>query len=47
MYNIGYERSNHNNCVYINGKQGDDQIVLLLYVDDILIAGKRRSILSY
>lgn len=43
MYSIGRVRSNHDYCVYRIGKYGKDQIVLLQYVDDILIAGKNKG----
>lgn len=40
MNSIGYQRSQFDSCVYMNGKRGRNQILLLLYVDDILLAGK-------
>jgi hypothetical protein len=36
----GYKRSSSDHCVYIQRFSGDDFIILLLYVDDILIVGK-------
>lgn len=42
MNSIGYVRSNYDHCVYMNGKYGKDQIVFLLYMDGILIAGKNK-----
>lgn len=39
MKSIDYRRSSYDICVYYNGEtQIEKQIVLLLYVDDILIA---------
>lgn len=31
---------NYDSCVYVNGKGGANQILLLLYVDDMLVIGK-------
>lgn len=43
MCKIGFLRSNYDNCVYMNGYKSFEQIILLLYVDDILIAGKSKA----
>lgn len=40
MNSIGYRRINFDNYVYLNGKSGRNHIILLLYVDDTLLAGK-------
>jgi ATP-binding cassette subfamily B (MDR/TAP) protein 1 len=39
----GYKRSSSDHCVYIKRFLGDDFIILLLYVDDMLIVGKNVS----
>jgi len=39
----GYKRSSSDHCVYFNRFSGDDFIVFLLYVDNILIVGKNVS----
>ena len=39
----GYKRSSSDHCVYFQRFSGDDFIILLLYVDDILIVGKNVS----
>jgi transposase InsO family protein len=39
----GYKRCSTDHCVYIQRFSGDDFIILLLYVDDILIVGKNVS----
>jgi ATP-binding cassette subfamily B (MDR/TAP) protein 1 len=39
----GYKRCSSDHCVFIQRFSGDDYIILLLYVDDILIAGKNVS----
>ena len=36
----GYKRSSSDHCVYFQRYSGDDVIIFLLYVDDILIVGK-------
>jgi ATP-binding cassette subfamily B (MDR/TAP) protein 1 len=38
-----YKRSSSDHCVFIQRFLGDDYIILLLYVDDILIVGKNVS----
>ena len=43
MSKIGYLRSNFDNCVFLSNTEFKNQIVLLLYVDDILIVGKNRA----
>ena len=40
MTNVGYNRCEHDSCVYF--KQSDDPIYLLLYVDDILIVARNK-----
>ena len=40
MEKAGYIRLASNYCVYVRRFLGDDFIILLLYVDDILILGK-------
>lgn len=40
MSSIGYLRSKYNRCVYPNGKNGRNHNILLLYVDNMLLAGK-------
>jgi hypothetical protein len=39
----GYKRCSSDNCVFIQRFSGDDYIIPLLYVDDILIVGKNVS----
>ena len=39
----GYKRSSSDHCVYFQRFSGDDFIVFLLYVDNILIVGKNVS----
>ena len=39
----GYKRCSSDHCVFIQRFSGDDFIMLLLYVDDILIVGKNVS----
>ena len=39
----GYKRSSSDHCVYIKRFSGDDFIIMLLYVDDMLIVGKNVS----
>jgi ATP-binding cassette subfamily B (MDR/TAP) protein 1 len=39
----GYKRCSLDHCVFIKRFSGDDYIILLLYVDDILIIGKNIS----
>jgi len=39
-----YTRSHYDSCVYYNKLPGGEYIYLLLYVDDILIASKSRSV---
>ena len=41
MIKVRYNRCEYNNCVYF--KQSDDPTYLLLYVDDMLIAGRNRT----
>ena len=43
MSKIGFLRSNFDNCVFLSKTEFKNQIVLLLYVDDILIVGKKRA----
>lgn len=40
MKAINFKKSNYDNCVYHNGITGRDQILLLLYADDMLIVAK-------
>ena len=39
----GYKKCSSDHCVFIQRFSGDDFIILLLYVDDILIVGKNVS----
>jgi ATP-binding cassette subfamily B (MDR/TAP) protein 1 len=39
----GYKRCSSDHCVFIHRFSGDDYIILLIYVDDILIVGKNVS----
>ena len=39
----GYKRNSSYHCLYFQRFSGDDFIILLLYVDDILIVGKNVS----
>jgi ATP-binding cassette subfamily B (MDR/TAP) protein 1 len=39
----GYKRCSSDHCVFIQRFSGDEFIMLLLYVDDILIVGKNVS----
>ena len=39
----GYKKCSSDHCVFIQRFSGDDLIILLLYVDDILIVGKNVS----
>jgi hypothetical protein len=43
MVNIGYSRSEYDNCVYFRKLSDSCFIYLLLYVDDMLIAAKDKS----
>jgi len=43
MRERGYKRSSSDHCVYFHRFSGDDFIILLLYIDDILIVGKNVS----
>ncbi|KAJ4721959.1 Retrovirus-related Pol polyprotein from transposon TNT 1-94 [Melia azedarach] len=40
MREQGYQKTTSDNCVFVQKFSGDDFIILLLYVDDILIVGK-------
>ena len=37
---IGFERSRYDTCVYFLDMNSNDMIILLIYVDDMLIAGR-------
>ena len=37
---IGFERSRYDTCVYFSGMNSNDMIILLIYVDDMLIASR-------
>ena len=39
MVKSGFQRSNFDSCLYFKGVNGEDHIYLLLYVDDMLLAG--------
>ena len=39
MSEQGYTRCHSDQCVYLKKKNGGSQIILLLYVDDMLVAG--------
>jgi len=41
-----YTRSRHDNCVYFRQYSDGSFIYLLLYVDDMLIASKDKSLIS-
>ena len=41
-----YTRSHYDLCVYYNKLPGGEYIYLLLYVDDMLIASKSRSVID-
>lgn len=40
---IGFERSSYDACVYFKKNQGNQFIYLLLYVDEILLAGTNKT----
>jgi len=46
MITQGYTRSRHDNCVYFKQYSDGAFIYLLLYVDDMLIASKDKSLIS-
>ena len=39
MYEQGYTRCHSNHCVYLKNQNDGSYIILLLYVDDMLVAG--------
>ena len=39
MSEQGYTRCHYDNCVYLKKKNNGSYIILLLYVDDMLVAG--------
>ena len=39
MSEQGYTRCHSDNCVYLKRQDDDNYIILLLYVDDMLVAG--------
>lgn len=43
MLSIGFDRSEYDSCVYMKRKNGKTVAYLLLYVDDMLIAGSDMS----
>lgn len=40
IYTPSFDKSNYDSCVYQNGSFEEDQLLLLLYVDDMFIIGK-------
>jgi len=46
MHGKKYKRSNYDPCIYYNKLSGGKYIYLLLYVDDMLIAFKSKSVLD-
>ena len=42
----GYKRSHANHCLYTKRDVNGNPIILVLYVDDMLIAAKKRSIVD-
>lgn len=43
MKSIGFDKSDYDSCVYQTGRYGEDQLLLLLYVDDMLIIRKNQQ----
>lgn len=43
MKNSGYQRSNYDSCIYFQKLEDGSYIYLLLYVDDMLIAAKKKE----
>ncbi|MCO5554677.1 hypothetical protein L7F22_008210 [Adiantum nelumboides] len=43
MLKHGYKRSHADHCLYIKYDEDGSPIILVLYVDDMLIAAKKRS----
>ena len=41
-----YTRSHYDPCVYYNKLPGGEYVYLLLYIDDILIASRSRSVID-
>ena len=46
IFMVGYLRSNFDPCLYVKSRNDQSQIYLVLYVDDILIAGKDRAVIA-
>ena len=46
MIKQGYTRSRYDNCMYFRQFSGDSFVYLLLYVDDMLIASKNKSLIN-
>lgn len=47
MIRIGYARSQYDSCIYLKKKNGQVQVYLLIYVDDILIASSSKNEIKY
>ena len=43
IMNMGYNRLSSNNCEYYKRFEDNDFIILLLYVDDMLVAGPNKD----
>ena len=46
MMSVGFQRSKYDSCIYQTGDSNTCVLYLLLYVDDILIAGKSRELIE-
>ncbi|MCO5564143.1 hypothetical protein L7F22_017799 [Adiantum nelumboides] len=46
MLKHGYKRSHADHCLYIKRDEDGSPIILVLYVDDMLIAAKKRSTMN-
>ncbi|MCO5606650.1 hypothetical protein L7F22_060838 [Adiantum nelumboides] len=46
MLNHGFKRSHVNHCLYTKKAEDESLIVLVLYVDDMLLAGKHKETLN-
>ena len=43
IFSLGYNRLSSNHCIYYKRFDGDDFIILLLYVDDMLVASPNKD----
>ena len=46
MLKDGYKRSHANHCLYTKRDENGNPIILVLYVDDMLLVGKKKSTLN-